>query len=242
MVSKFGSRTMSTVALPHDRKVISYLQREFDRHILTRPHWKVLPKNKRLRRSELVNLFRCRYWRLWEKEWDRGVSPWWDGVRIERLRLLLSNFKSMLIRYGFHGFGNPEDDMGIVVFAEDRLSLTEVVASFVPPSVNPWDRMETVSRRFRDVEEVRADFKRNGSAQARELAERVRAVTSTSGRDRGHHAGGKCKCRSLPNRSHIDTNFTGYAAGLHAPMRLGEVDKGIGLFNNRFDFTVLDQL
>lgn len=48
---------------------------------------------------------------------------------------LLGRLRSLLIRYGFHAYGNPADHNGLVVFAGDRVRLVEVVAEVVPESL-----------------------------------------------------------------------------------------------------------
>ena len=61
-----GTKLLNT-AIPPDDKTIDYLQREFGRDILRKPAWKILPKNKKLKLGELVNLFRYHYGEYWEK-------------------------------------------------------------------------------------------------------------------------------------------------------------------------------
>ena len=41
--------------------------------------WQVLPKNKRLKQHESINLFRYHYWRAWEKEYKQNA--WRHGLR-----------------------------------------------------------------------------------------------------------------------------------------------------------------
>jgi len=145
-----GTRLLLTSVEP-DYKVINYLKKEFSKEILTKSPFKVIPKNKRLKLNELVNLFRYCYWQVWEKpimrhEDDGGFEfrPW------KRRRIvcddLLHKFRSILIRYGFHGFGNPEDDNGIVIFSADRIKNTEHLFTISRErhlqDWDSWDKME----------------------------------------------------------------------------------------------------
>jgi len=123
-----GTRILDS-AVPPDGKTLDYLNREFGREILKKPAWEVIPKNKKLSLNEMVNLYRHHYQMTWEKSYkkDEWGSSWtnWRTLHFK----LLGTFRSALIRYGFHGVGNPVDENGIVVFAEDRLGLVEVVTA-----------------------------------------------------------------------------------------------------------------
>ncbi len=156
-------------ALPPDGKLLDSLKREFGREILTKPAWKVLPQNKKLKLRELIALFRHHYQQTWEKDWtqDREGFERWPRQR-ELHEQLLHHFRSMLIRYGFHGYGNPLDDNGIVVFAGDRLVLRKVVGEF--ESASWWQSIFSDVSRFRDVRDLRDYFRRNGTQRAKALA------------------------------------------------------------------------
>ena len=171
-----GTRLLFSAVAP-DSKTIAYLQREFGREILNSPPWKVIPKNKRLTSHELVALFRYHYCQTWEKSYgtDGEWGSRWPAER-ERHSRLLDNFRSLLIRYGFHGYGNPADDNGIVVIAGDRLVLQEVVGE-IPSSDYPalW---KSDFRSLGDVDAVRKLFQTRGSEQARQLAQHVAAPDS----------------------------------------------------------------
>jgi hypothetical protein len=118
-----GTRILDA-SVPPDPKVIRHLAKEFGREILKAPPWKALPRNKRLTLPELVALLRYHYVGTWET----GVGPWrWPRKRAGHLDRL-DELRRILVRYGFHGFGNPADDNGIVVFAEDRLVARELLA------------------------------------------------------------------------------------------------------------------
>ena len=117
-----GTKLLNS-ALSPDSKIVDYLQREFGREILRKPPWNVLPRNKKLKLRELVSLFRYHYCHTWEKEYSRdrcGLSRW--PRRREFHSRLLDDFRKILIRYGFHGYGNPEDDNGIGVLPKTGLN------------------------------------------------------------------------------------------------------------------------
>jgi hypothetical protein len=175
-----GTRFLNTALRP-DGKILDYLQREFGREILRKPPWKVLPKNKKLKLGELIALFRYHYWHVWEKEYgtDREDDAKWPRRR-ELHFWLVDDFRNILIRYGFHGYGNPEDDNGIVVFAGDRLALKEVVAEFSPADYLTLEKGSF--RQFRDVGEVKDYFQRHGSRRAKKMAEQVAAADAGKSR------------------------------------------------------------
>ena len=77
-----GTRLLNA-AIPEEKKLVASLRRKFGDEILTKQPWKVLPKNKRLRQRELINLFRYHYWRAWEKKIKVGKHgvPRWPNKR-----------------------------------------------------------------------------------------------------------------------------------------------------------------
>lgn len=130
---KPGTRILDASKEP-DPAVLSYLQREFGREILTRSPWKSLPWNKQLTQEELITLVRYHYRKTWvspEGDSRRKRFGSWPKKRDKHSRLL-ERFRNILVRYGFHGYGHPEDDLGIVIFADDRVVLQHLVA------VVPW--------------------------------------------------------------------------------------------------------
>ena len=117
------------VADEADRHVLSYLKREFGAAILKQPPFKVLPKNKKLTLTEVVALVRYHYSKSYA--W---VTP--DGSRESRHKSehakLLNGLRSTLIHYGYHGFGDPNNDVGIVIFSPDHLKIDKVLISLEP--------------------------------------------------------------------------------------------------------------
>jgi hypothetical protein len=120
-------------ASPHaDPRVLASLKREFGQELLTTGNiHQVLPKNKHLKLSELVELTRHFYHRVWDRDWKLEKS-WRFSARETQARRALDYSVSLLKRYGFHGYGHPQDDNGIVIFAPDRIKLVRVVRALDP--------------------------------------------------------------------------------------------------------------
>jgi hypothetical protein len=160
-------------SIPADGKVIKYLEKEFGADITRKPPWKALPRNKRLTLSELAALFRHHYRATWEKDYPMGRK--WPRKRQEHDRLLVG-FRSMMIRYGFHGYGNPSDDNGIVVFASDRVKLLDIVTELTDDDYR--DCFTNHFSRFKDLDQLGSYFMVHGSERAMRLAEACRAASS----------------------------------------------------------------
>lgn len=107
-----GTRILAAVE-PADRSVIAALKREFGAEIVRRPPWLVLPRNKHLKLHEAIALY-LHHFHRWRgrKRPDRKEDLHW--------RLMLA-MQHTLRRYGLHGVGDPEEDMGIVVFGRERV-------------------------------------------------------------------------------------------------------------------------
>ncbi len=130
---KPGTRILDASKEP-DPAALSYLQREFGREILTQPPWKSLPRNKQLTQEELIALLRYHYQRAWmfpARDDRRERFRDWPSKRGKHSKLV-ERFRSMLLRYGFHGYGHPKDDHGIVIVADDRAVAKDLIA------VVPW--------------------------------------------------------------------------------------------------------
>ena len=168
---KPGTKLLNS-AVPPEKKVIDYLKREFSSEILKKSPWKVLPPRKKLTLNELVNLFRYHYWNAWIK--DYGLDR--DGNdRLPRRQVkhfyLLEDFKKLLVRYGFDGYGNPEDSIGIVVFAGDKLVLEEMIAHIPKQFYIEW-----FNKNFKNVgsiEYLKRFFERHGPDEAKRLARMI---------------------------------------------------------------------
>ena len=168
-----GTRLLNA-ALPPNQKVIKYLQKEFGREVLRKAPWKVIPANKRLTLRELVELFRYHYWHTWEKPWalNRHGDVKWPARRETHFRNL-SDYKKLLVRYGFDGFGNPDDENGIIVFADDKLCLEQLVAEI------PLGDFFDDNRAPADVKQLEAWFQRHGSAKTQALARYIERQAQT---------------------------------------------------------------
>lgn len=115
-----GTRLLRLDLLP-DRKVLDTLKREFGKEILVKNPLKVMPRNKHLTLNEAVQLARYHV-AIMEKP---GGS---DRDRINHQKRM-RELRSILVRYGIHGWGEATDLGGIVIFATDRLTISEVVVS-----------------------------------------------------------------------------------------------------------------
>jgi hypothetical protein len=162
-------------SLPPDPEVLEYLQREFGRRILTQPPWKVLPRNKKLKLTEVVALFRYHYRETWEGGKNRVG---WSNKGKMHFRLLF-DFRKMLIRYGYDGYGDPEDENGIVVFSGDRILIEELVAE-VPCRCH--SEMFATDRRQLEamsIDDFRTMFFPKTSFKGKKLADRIAAASNS---------------------------------------------------------------
>jgi hypothetical protein len=170
-----GTRVLDACQ-PPDAKIINYLRREFGRQILTESPWRAMPRNKQLTLPELISLFRYHYYHYWERPYrdGDGLRRWPD--RKEFHGDLLRNFRSLLIRYGYHGYGNPSDDNGIVLFSGDRVVLHSLIGE-LPPSIHRQGYEDDFAS-IPSTEEVRRIFLQSGSTPARNLAARIASRTA----------------------------------------------------------------
>jgi hypothetical protein len=129
----------SPAADPH---VLRSLKREFGHELLvTGDIRKVVPTNKHLTLEELVELTRYFYHRVWDRDWsvERG---WKFSAQDRRDARALNKTVSFLKRYGFHGYGHPQDDNGIIIFAPDRIQLSKVVRALDWPDYHRLGDLE----------------------------------------------------------------------------------------------------
>lgn len=159
-------------ALPPDMACIDSLKREFGREILIKSPWKVLPKNKKLKLGEVIALLRYHYLHTWEKYYRKDPQcSLRCPKRPEVHGLCLDDFRRVLIRYGFHGYGSPASDNGIVVFAGDRLMPAEVIAEVSSDASGRWGTVDPAE--FASLDQVKDAFRRGGSERAKRLADFV---------------------------------------------------------------------
>lgn len=164
-------------SLPPDTSVIKYLRREFGHEVLSKSPWKSIPDNKNLTLSEFIALFRYHYWTTWEKAYGTASETFyrWPAKRELHLRLVKA-FRTRLVRYGFHGYGNPKDDNGIVVIAEDRLKPVEIIGNLSEDcGVRYWEAM-CPDFKFTSVQQIREQFQLQGSSSVKALVERFAAA------------------------------------------------------------------
>jgi hypothetical protein len=121
-----GTRLLD-VSLPADENVLDSLKREFGKELLVSGDIrKTLPRNKQLKLNELIELTRYFYHRVWSQDWSLEKS-WKFSPHQKRDFRALEHAVSYLKRYKFDGYGHPQDDNGIVIFAADRIKLVKVV-------------------------------------------------------------------------------------------------------------------
>jgi hypothetical protein len=163
------------VSIPPNTAVIKYLKKKFGKDILTRPPWKVIPKNKKLKLSETIELVRYLFERSFVK---KKVFSDWKNLE-ERDWYLLRSYRSMLIRHGFCGYGNPTDELGIVIFSDDRVVLTELVGH-LPCLRGCDDELSLKKNNIKTLDQVRKKFHREGNTEMLALANKIKELNKNS--------------------------------------------------------------
>lgn len=113
---------------PPDGKILDRLKREFGNEIFKASPRKVIPKNKRLTLEEAIQLAR---YHAEKTNW----FTWRRSSQVDVHKALMFDLRSILVRYGIHGWGDVMDLNGIVIFATDRLKVREVVLSMPTPEL-----------------------------------------------------------------------------------------------------------
>ena len=144
--------------VPPDAKVIDTVKREFGKEVLKASPWKVMPKNKRLTLNEAIQLARYHATKA------ERLGCWWNGKPSPH-RQRMFDLRNLLVRYGIHGWGEPMDLRGIVVFATDRLRVAEVVLSV--PTLALADEARDPTSCYREYESVDAFAAVTGAARNR---------------------------------------------------------------------------
>ncbi len=122
-----GTRILD-MSEPPDPSLLSVLRRKYGAEILTTlDPAAVLPRNKSLTLSEFVALIRHHYRETWERPRERGHLHRWSPKRIAHSNALEACSK-LLPRYGFHGYGHPADDNGILIFQPERIIVDSIIA------------------------------------------------------------------------------------------------------------------
>ena len=115
-----GSKILN-LKIPPDTKIIDRLKREFSHEILRKHPIKVIPRNKRLTMDEAIQLARYHYHRIYN---STSVLGKWEESRARLIEI-----RSLVTRFGIHGWGESTDLDGISLFAADRIKPREVVLS-----------------------------------------------------------------------------------------------------------------
>lgn len=120
-----GATKILDISKPYDPKIIRSLKKEFGHDITDSGNVeKVLPRNKHLKLDELTALTRYHYYRVWE---HRPLKEFWTKKQ-ERHLSALDSCISILKRIGYHGFGDPSDENGIVIFTPERIIVQKLIA------------------------------------------------------------------------------------------------------------------
>jgi len=196
-----GTRILNSAIKP-DRKCLQYLRKEFGKEILSKHPRKVIPENKRLTQREFINLFRYHYWEAYEKNkcrFDKIPHSFWYTLRKSagtekrenlHMDLLFNLMTSLKVQYQFDGFGNPEDDAGIVMFDGKHLEVKEFVfqhhTDYMDHEIrkilyechSPFEELwlnpkSNLRKKFPDVNHLRKYFRKHGSKEAKELAVQI---------------------------------------------------------------------
>lgn len=126
-----GTRILD-VSPQADRKTLNSMRREFGAQILTSDDpRKVLPANKHLTLHELIELTRYHYHGAYDPKAGE-VRIEFDGKRMRHVESMRSCVR-MLQQRGFHGFGHPSDDNGILLFQPERIVVEGVIAEIPRP-------------------------------------------------------------------------------------------------------------
>lgn len=124
-----GTRLLEMPPEP-DAKVLAYLKREFGSEILRcrRPD-KVLPRNKRLTLDEHIAILGYHYREVGRYFWCDRHSLNTKRHKAKREHVLAMHaLGADLRRFGIHGYGEPRDFNGIVVFEPSRLRVDRRIA------------------------------------------------------------------------------------------------------------------
>jgi hypothetical protein len=132
--------------VPPDPKVLDTLKREFGHEILKTTPRKVMPINKRLTLEQTIQLAR--------HHCAKYESCGWGSVKSERHERLMFDLRNILVRYGIHGWGEATDLGGIVIFATDRLKVSEIMLSL--PTRKLRDEAFDPSRCYRNFDSLDA--------------------------------------------------------------------------------------
>ena len=122
-----STRMLTGLESPVDMPVIDSLRREFGRELLTseQPR-KAIPPRKQLTHRELAELIKFHYQRCLGTPWR---SDRWPPQRERHYRATRS-LASLLKRYGYDGYGDEWDEIGLLIFAVDRAHPVELLGTF----------------------------------------------------------------------------------------------------------------
>lgn len=108
-----------------DMKIINSIRKEFGQALFkpSAAFHKLIPHKKYLKQKELIELTRYHYFRTWGRFTRRRSHKF----KISRHHESLEKCMSMLRQYGFHGYGSPDTDIGLVITCQDRIIIKELL-------------------------------------------------------------------------------------------------------------------
>ncbi len=159
---KEGTRILEISDLP-DPAVLDSLKREFGNGLFSSKmeFRKIIPRNKQLKLSELVELTRFHYY------WTWGAGALKKPVEQYHFKSL-TQCMAMLRRFKFDGYGDADDDVGIMVFSRERLVVKELVA------VIDIDKDIPLSA---SLDDAKAYFRRHGDPHFLAIADDLRKAS-----------------------------------------------------------------
>ena len=90
----------------YDQKVIQYLKREFSKSILTEPISKVMPRNKKLTKTELIHLLNYRF----------SKARYWSKKHYRHWPANISSLREQLVSHRYDGVGETKSMEGLAIF------------------------------------------------------------------------------------------------------------------------------
>lgn len=157
--------------MPPEPKILYGLKREFGHEFLKVSPWKVLPRNKRLKLEEAIQLARH------HASKNDGFN-WTRSSKVNVHEALMLDLRNILVRYGIHGWGEITDLNEIVIFATDRLKAREVVLSMPTQKLRYEARCQKAP--YTDFQSIDALVSATRSARNRGAANTLRGVNAAN--------------------------------------------------------------
>ena len=142
----------------YDPKVIQYLKKEFSKSILTEPISKVIPRNKKLTKTELIHLLNYRF----------SKARYWSKKNFRHWAANISSLREQLLLHKYDGVGELKSMEGLAIFNPsfvEPMELSKVVSvgekTLLKP-VNPKRFVAEINDLYSDLiedyDEVRQEW------------------------------------------------------------------------------------